>query len=159
MTADWLGIMDQSLSDHSQQVMKLAWDESARLLHEYIGTEHILLGLASDSESWVAELLKSMGASLDRIRSEVEAIIGTGMPGGSPDELGLSQRATRVIEFAREEAKRLGSKLAGPEHLLLGICHEVNSTAAQVLCDLRVSPDSLQKIVWKRLNRGEEVVI
>ena len=156
MTADWLGIMDQSLSDHSQRVMKLAWDESARLLHEYIGTEHILLGLASDSESWVAELLKAMGASLDRIRSEVEAIIGTGMPGASPDELGLSQRAKRVIEFAGEEAKRSGVKFAEPEHLLLGICHEVNCTAVQVLCDLRVSPDSLQKIVWKRLNRGED---
>ena len=146
--------MDASLSGCSLGVMGLARDEASRLHHEYIGTEHILLGIAGQSEGVAAESLKSFGVTLDRIRSGVEGIIGVGPPTASPDDRGVTPRAKQVISFAQEVAALRGSPQVEPEHLLLGVTREVHGVAAQVLRALQASPESVQAKVSELLGGG-----
>ena len=143
--------MNEPLAENSQRVLGLARDEALRLHHEYVGTEHILLGIASVSRGIASEALSSFGVTLDRVRSGVESIIGLGPPSASPDDRGVTPRAKRVIDFAQEEAAQRGSLLVEPEHLLLGVTREVQGVAAQVLRDMKAPPESLQAKVSELL--------
>jgi ATP-dependent Clp protease ATP-binding subunit ClpC len=139
--------MKRPLAERSQRVLGLARDEASRLNHEYVGTEHILLGIASESAGVAFEALSSFGVTLDRVRSGVETIIGLGPPSASPDDRGVTPRATRVIDIAQEEATQRGSPQVEPEDLLLGVTREVQGVAAQVLRDLQAPPESVQEKV------------
>jgi ATP-dependent Clp protease ATP-binding subunit ClpC len=147
--------MGGPLAERSQRVLGLARDGASRLHHEYIGTEHILLGIASESAGVASESLSSFGVTLDRVRSGVETIIGLGPPSASPDDRGVTPRAKRVIDFAQEEAAHRGSPRVEPEHLLLGVTREVQGVAAQVLRDLQVPPESVQEKVSGLLGRRD----
>src|SRR5919204_129093 len=125
-------------NDRAKRVLALAQDEAIRFNHNYIGTEHLLLGLVREGEGVAAQVLRSLGVELNRVRSAVEFIIGRGdhMIVG---EVGLTPRAQKVIELAVDEARRLEQRSIGTEHLLLGLVREGGGIAAGVLESLGVS--------------------
>ncbi|HTE65741.1 MAG TPA: Clp protease N-terminal domain-containing protein, partial [Candidatus Binatia bacterium] len=106
-------------TDRARKVLTLAQDEAQRFNHNYIGTEHLLLGLVREGEGVAARVLENMNVELSKVRTAVEFIIGRG---DRPvvGEVGLTPRAKRVIELAIDEARRLGHNYIGTEHLLLG---------------------------------------
>ncbi len=116
----------------ARKVIALAQEEATRLNHNYIGTEHLLLGLIREGEGIAAKALASMNVDLERARGEVESIIGRG-DRTVVDEIGLTPRAKKTIELAVQEARRLKHRYIGTEHLLLGLIREGEGIAAAVL--------------------------
>jgi ATP-dependent Clp protease ATP-binding subunit ClpC len=148
--------MNEPLTERFSRVMGLAYEEASRLHHEYLGTEHILLGIVRESTGPADEALRSFGVTLELVRSDVERIVGIGPETGSPDELGVSPRAKRVLGFALEEATRCRTPLiVDPEHLLLGITREDQGIAAQVLVNLGAAPAVVRERVMGLLDRGD----
>jgi hypothetical protein len=127
-------------TDGARKVLTLSHDESQRLDHNYLGTEHLLLGLLREEEGTAAEALRNLGMDLEKVRVAVEFIIGRGRQPAT-GEVGLTPRAKRVIELAIDEARRLGHGYIGTEHLLLGLVREGEGIAAGVLESLGVSLD------------------
>ncbi len=127
----------------ARRVLQLAQEEAQRFNHNYIGTEHILLGLVREGDGVAARVLNNLGIELHKVRSAVEFIIGRGdrMVMG---EIGLTPRAKRVIELAVDEARRLNHKFIGTEHLLLGLVREGEGIAAGVLESLGVSLEKVR---------------
>src|SRR5256885_1710713 len=125
-------------NDRAKRVLALAQDEAIRFNHNYIGVEHLLLGLVREGEGVAARVLSSLGVELSRARTSVEFIIGRGDATTSPSEITLSPRTKRVIELAIDEARKLGHSHVGSEHLLLGIVREGESIGAGVLESLGV---------------------
>ena len=119
-------------TDRARKVLTLAQDEAQRFNHNYIGTEHLLLGLVREGEGVAARVLENMNVELAKVRTAVEFIIGRG---DRPvvGEVGLTPRAKRVIELAIDEARRLGHNYIGTEHLLLGILRNDSERAAVLL--------------------------
>jgi ATP-dependent Clp protease ATP-binding subunit ClpC len=117
----------------------LAQEEAQRLGNNYIGTEHILLGIISEGESLAAKVLETLGVNLAKVRQEVEAIVGRGGQ-TVQQEMVFTPRAKRVIELAFEEARQLNHNYIGTEHLLLGLIREGEGVAARVLTNLGVDP-------------------
>jgi hypothetical protein len=140
-------------TDRARKVLTLAQDEAQRFDHNYIGTEHLLLGLVREGDGVAAQALESMGVELAKIRTAVEFIIGRG---GGPvvGEVGLTPRAKRVIELAIDEARRLGHNYIGTEHLLLGLVREGEGIAAGVLESLGVNLDRVRREVIRVLEAG-----
>ncbi len=124
-------------NEQARDVMKLAQEEARSFQHNYIGTEHLLLGLVHQEKSVAAQGLVSLGVDLSRVRKEVEHIIGHG-DRAVPDEISLTPRAKKAIEFAVDEARRLNHDYVGTEHLLLGLLREGEGIAAGVLEQLGV---------------------
>jgi ATP-dependent Clp protease ATP-binding subunit ClpC len=124
--------MFERFTDRARRVVVLAQEEARMLNHNYIGTEHILLGLAHEGESVASKALESLGISLEAVRGEVEEIIGQGesAPAG---QIPFTPRAKKVLELGLREALQLGHNYIGPEHLLLGLVREGKGVAAQVL--------------------------
>src|SRR5574338_33037 len=129
-------------TDRARKVLTLAQDEAQRFNHNYIGTEHLLLGLVREGEGVAARVLENMNVELPKVRTAVEFIIGRG---DRPvvGEVGLTPRAKRVIELAIDEARRLGHNYIGTEHLLLGLVREGEGIAAGVLESLGVNLDKV----------------
>ena len=127
--------MFERFTDRARRVVVLAQDEARELNHNYIGTEHILLGLISEGDGVAAKALESMGISLEAVRSEVVDIIGRGAqpPSG---HIPFTPRAKKVLEYSLREALQLGHKYIGTEHILLGLIREGEGVAAQVLVKL-----------------------
>ncbi|MFO7171583.1 MAG: ATP-dependent Clp protease ATP-binding subunit [Bacillota bacterium] len=123
-------------TERAQRVIVLAQDEARRLGYDYVGTEHLLLGLIREGEGIAAKALQSLGISLEQVRAEVERMIGRGT--ASPrGEIGFTPRAKKVmVELAIEEARLLGHNYVGTEHILLGLIREGEGVAAQVLQNL-----------------------
>src|SRR5260370_288974 len=124
-------------TERARKVLSLAQEEAQRLQHNYIGTEHLLLGLVREGEGVATKVLTSLGVDLNKVRDTVEAMIGRGdriVLG----ELGLTPRAKEVIELAVDEAHRLNHHYIGIEHLLLGLRREGEGIAAQALHSLGV---------------------
>jgi excisionase family DNA binding protein len=119
-------------TNRARHVLALAQEEAMRFRHNYIGTEHLLLGLVREGDGVAGKVLASLGVELDRVRSGVEFIIGRGDQPVS-GEVGLTPRAKRVIKLAVDEARRLGHHFIGTEHLLLGLVREGEGIAAGVL--------------------------
>ena len=111
-------------NDRAKRVLALAQDEAIRFNHNYIGTEHLLLGLVREGEGVAARALSSLGVELSKARSSDEFMIGRGDATTSPNEITLSPRTKKVIELAIDEARKLGHSHVGTEHLLLGIVRE-----------------------------------
>jgi ATP-dependent Clp protease ATP-binding subunit ClpA len=125
----------ERFTDRARRVVVLAQEEARMLNHNYLGTEHLLLGLVHEGEGVAAKVLESLGISLRAVRQQVEEIIGQGQqaPGG---HVPFTPRAKKVVELARREASDLGHSYVGTEHLLLGLVREGEGVAAQVLVKL-----------------------
>ncbi|MBI4580217.1 MAG: hypothetical protein HY718_10975 [Planctomycetes bacterium] len=148
--------MLERFTDRARKVMALANQEAQRLNHEYIGTEHILLGLVKEGSGVGANVLKNLGADLPTIRNEIKKLVG---PGHDPTpilKLPQTPRAKRVLEYAIEEARRLDHNYIGTEHLLLGLLREEASVAARVLTGLGVTLDAARQEVSGLLETGVE---
>ena len=133
----------EKFSERARRVLSLAQEEAQRFNHNYIGTEHILLGLARETDGVAARVMSSLGVELSKVRSAVEFIIGRGER-PSPGDIGLTPRAKKVIELAVDEARRLSHHYIGTEHLLIGIMREGEGVAAGVLESLGVSLDKVR---------------
>src|SRR6266545_801285 len=116
-------------TERARRVLTLAQEEALRFNHNYIGTEHLLLGLVREGEGVAAKVLANLGVELNKVRSAVEFIIGRG-DRAVMGEIGLTPRAKKVIELAVDEARRLGHHYIGTEHLLLGLVREGEGIAA-----------------------------
>ncbi|MFN8585932.1 MAG: Clp protease N-terminal domain-containing protein, partial [Dehalococcoidia bacterium] len=125
-------------TERARRVLTLAQEEAQRFNHNYIGTEHLLLGLVREGDGVAAKVLSNLGVELNKVRSAVEFIIGRGDRATS-GEIGLTPRAKRVIELAVDEARRLNHSYIGTEHLLLGLVREGEGIAAGVLESLGVN--------------------
>jgi len=138
-------------TERARKVLSLAQEEAQRFQHNYIGTEHLLLGLVREGEGVAARVLTSLGAELSQIRQAVEFIIGRGdriVLG----EIGLTPRAKKVIELAVDEARRLNHHYIGTEHLLLGLVREGEGIAAGVLESLGVNLERVRMATINVLN-------
>ena len=140
-------------TDRARKVLTLAQDEAQRFNHNYIGTEHLLLGLVREGEGVAARVLENMNVELAKVRTAVEFIIGRG---DRPvvGEVGLTPRAKKVIELAIDEARRLGHNYIGTEHLLLGLVREGEGIAAGVLESLGVNLDKVRHEVIRVLSQS-----
>jgi ATP-dependent Clp protease ATP-binding subunit ClpC len=131
--------MWEPFTERARRSIVLAQEEAQRLGNNYIGTEHILLGIISEGESLAAKVLENLGVNLAKVRQEVEAIVGRGGQ-TVQQEMVFTPRAKRVIELAFEEARQLNHNYIGTEHLLLGLIREGEGVAARVLTNLGVDP-------------------
>ena len=143
----------EKFSERARRVLSLAQEEAQRFNHNYIGTEHILLGLVRENEGTASKVLGGLGIELNKIRSAVEFIIGKGDTAAS-GEIGLTPRAKKVIELAVDEARRLNHHYIGTEHLLIGLMREGEGVAAGVLESLGVTLDKVRGETNSVLNKG-----
>src|SRR5213076_684874 len=127
--------MFERFTDRARRVVVLAQEEARMLNHNYIGTEHILLGLIHEGEGVAAKSLESLGIALEGVRSQVEEIIGQGQQAPS-GHIPFTPRAKKVLELSLREALQLGHNYIGTEHILLGLIREGEGVAAQVLVKL-----------------------
>jgi ATP-dependent Clp protease ATP-binding subunit ClpC len=139
--------MFDRFTDRAKKVMNLARQEAQRFNHEYLGTEHILLGLVQEGSGVAANVLKNMGIDLNKIRMEVEKIVKTGPSMVTMGQLPFTPRAKKVLELSMEEAGNLGHNYIGTEHLLLGLIKENEGIAAQVLLNLGVKLEDVREEV------------
>jgi ATP-dependent Clp protease ATP-binding subunit ClpA len=142
--------MFERFTDRARRVVVLAQEESRMLNHNYIGTEHILLGLISEGDGVAARVIKTMGISLEAVRSQVEDVIGQGSAAPT-GHIPFTPRAKKVLELSLREALQLGHNYIGTEHLLLGLVREGEGVAAQVLQNLGAELDRLRRQVIETL--------
>jgi len=138
-------------TDRARRVVVLAQEEARMLCHNYIGTEHILLGLIGEGEGVAAKALESLGISLEAVRQQVEEIIGRGQQ-APPGHIAFTPRAKKVLELALREAQQLGHNYIGTEHILLGLIGEGEGVAAQVLVKLGADLDRVRQQVTQLLH-------
>jgi ATP-dependent Clp protease ATP-binding subunit ClpA len=141
-------------NDRAKRVLALAQDEAIRFNHNYIGAEHLLLGLVREGEGVAARVLDSLGVELSKVRQAVEFTIGRGDATASPSEITLTPRVKKIIELAIDEARKLGHSNVGTEHLLLGVVREGESIASGVLQSLGVKLETVREQVIAALGRG-----
>jgi ATP-dependent Clp protease ATP-binding subunit ClpC len=140
-------------TERARRVLTLAQEEAQRFNHNYIGTEHLLLGLVREGDGVAAKVLANLGVELSKVRSAVEFIIGRGER-TSPAEIGLTPRAKKVIELAVDEARRLSHHYIGTEHLLLGLVREGEGIAASVLESLGVNLERVRAETTRILSQS-----
>jgi len=143
--------MFDRFTDRARRVMGLARQEAQRFNHEYIGTEHILLGLIQEGSGVAASVLRNLDIDLDKIRREVEKIVQSGPSMVTMGQLPFTPRAKKVLELAVEEASSLGHNYIGTEHLLLGLIRENEGVAAQVLLNLGLKLEDVREEVLELL--------
>lgn len=134
--------------------MQLANQEAQRLNHEFIGTEHILLGLVKDGNSVAAAVLKGLDVKLGKVRHEVEKRVAKGPDRVEMGRLPMTPRGKKVIEYAIEEAKAIGHNYVSTEHILLGLLRESEGIAAMVLTDLGVKLEEAREEVFLLLGKA-----
>ena len=149
--------MFERFTDRARRVVVLAQEEARMLNHNYIGTEHILLGLIHEGEGVAAKALESLGISLEAVRSQVEEIIGQGQQAPS-GHIPFTPRAKKVLELSLREALQLGHNYIGTEHILLGLIREGEGVAAQVLVKLGADLNRVRQQVIQLLSgyQGKE---
>ncbi|QWC86111.1 ATP-dependent Clp protease ATP-binding subunit [Nocardioidaceae bacterium] len=149
--------MFERFTDRARRVVVLAQEEARMLSHNYIGTEHILLGLIHEGEGVAAKALESLGISLEAVRAQVEEIIGQGQQAPS-GHIPFTPRAKKVLELSLREALQLGHNYIGTEHILLGLIREGEGVAAQVLVKLGADLNSVRQQVIQLLSgfQGKE---
>jgi len=147
--------MFDRFTDRAKKVMSFARQEAMKFNHEYIGTEHILLGLVQEGSGVAANVLKNMTIDLEKIRHEVEKIVKTGPSMVTMGQLPFTPRAKKVLELSMEEASQLSHNYIGTEHLLLGLIRENEGIAAQVLMNLGVKLDEVREEVLEFLGASE----
>ncbi|MEM9368812.1 MAG: ATP-dependent Clp protease ATP-binding subunit [Planctomycetota bacterium] len=148
--------MYERFTDRARKVMQLANQEAQRFNHEYIGTEHILLGLVKEGSGVAANVLKNLEVDLRKIRLEVEKLVQSGPEMVTVGKLPQTPRAKKVIEYSMEEARNLNHSYVGTEHILLGLLREQEGVAAQVLMNLGLKLDDVREEVLNLLGHGLE---
>ncbi len=148
--------MYERFTDRARKVMQLANQEAQRFNHEYIGTEHILLGLVKEGSGVAANVLKNLDVDLRKIRLEVEKLVQSGPDMVTMGKLPQTPRAKKVIEYAIEEARNLSHNYVGTEHLLLGLLREDEGVAAQVLRNLGLKLEDVREEVLNLLGHNLE---
>ncbi len=148
--------MFERFTDRARKVMALANQEAQRFNHEYIGTEHILLGLVKEGSGVGANVLKNLEVDLRKVRLEVEKLVKAGPEMVTMGKLPQTPRAKKVIEYAIEEARNLNHNYVGTEHLLLGLLREHDGVAAQVLMNLGLKLEEVREEVLNLLGAGTE---
>lgn len=148
--------MFERFTDRARKVMALANQEAQRFNHEYIGTEHILLGLVKEGSGVGANVLKNLDVDLRKVRLEVEKLVKSGPETVTMGKLPQTPRAKKVIEYAIEEARNLNHNYVGTEHLLLGLLREQDGVAAQVLMNLNLRLEDVREEVLNLLGATEE---
>jgi ATP-dependent Clp protease ATP-binding subunit ClpC len=152
--------MVERFTDRARNVMQLADAEARRLGHEYLGTEHVLVGLVQEGTGVAAYVLNELGVDTAKVRQEIAKIIVS--PGEGSilplDRVPQTPRAKRVVEFAIEEARALKHDYVGTEHLLLGLLREDEGVGAQVLMNLGLDPAIVWKAVREKLGVGEQAL-
>lgn len=137
--------MSSRFTERAQRVILVAEEEAKRLNHDYVGTEHVLLGMIAIGEGVAVQVLSNLGVDLRMIRPEIEKIVGHGDHIMLLDNIPFTPRAKKVLEFAVQEAVDLGYSHVGTEHLLLGLIREEEGMAAQVLSNLGVRLDIVRE--------------
>jgi len=148
--------MYERFTDRARKVMQLANQEAQRFNHEYIGTEHVLLGLVKEGSGVAANVLKNLDVDLKKIRLEVEKIVQSGPDMVTMGKLPQTPRAKKVIEYSIEEARNLNHNYVGTEHILLGLLREQEGVAAQVLMNLGLKLEEVREEVLNLLGHGPE---
>jgi ATP-dependent Clp protease ATP-binding subunit ClpC len=148
--------MYERFTERARKVMQLANQEAQRFNHEYIGTEHILLGLVKEGSGVAANVLKNLDIDLRKIRTEVEKLVQSGPEMVTMGKLPQTPRAKKVIEYAMEEARNLNHNYVGTEHILLGLLREQEGMAAQVLMNLGLKLEEVREEVLNLLGHGLE---
>ena len=148
--------MFERFTDRARKVMALANQEAQRFNHEYIGTEHILLGLVKEGSGVGANVLKNLDVDLRKVRLEVEKLVKAGPEMVTMGRLPQTPRAKKVIEYAIEEARNLNHNYVGTEHLLLGLLREHDGVAAQVLMNLGLKLEEVREEVLNLLGAGSD---
>jgi len=147
-----MGSRFEKFSERARRVLSLAQEEAQRFNHNYIGTEHILLGLVRETDGVAARVLSNLGVDLNKVRSAVEFIIGRG-DRPAQGEIGLTPRAKKVVELAVDEARRMTHTYIGTEHLLIGLLREGEGVAAGVLESLGVTLDKVRSETHRILSQ------
>ncbi len=148
--------MYERFTDRARKVMQLANQEAQRFNHEYIGTEHVLLGLIKEGSGVAANVLKNLDVDLRKIRLEVEKLVQSGPDMVTMGKLPQTPRAKKVIEYSMEEARNLNHNYVGTEHILLGLLREQEGVAAQVLMNLGLRLEEVREEVLNLLGHGIE---
>src|SRR5688572_19258321 len=148
--------MYERFTDRARKVMQLANQEAQRFNHEYIGTEHVLLGLIKEGSGVAANVLKNLDIDLRKIRLEVEKLVQSGPDMVTMGKLPQTPRAKKVIEYSMDEARNLGHNYVGTEHILLGLLREQEGVAAQVLMNLGLKLEDVREEVLNLLGHGME---
>ncbi len=148
--------MFERFTDRARKIMALANQEAQRFNHEYIGTEHILLGLVREGSGVGANVLKNLDVDLRKVRLEIEKLVKSGPDMVTMGKLPQTPRAKKVIEYAIEEARALNHNYVGTEHLLLGLLRESEGVAAQVLMNLGLKLEKVREEVLNLLGAGLE---
>jgi hypothetical protein len=147
--------MYERFTDRARKVMQLANQEAQRFNHEYVGTEHVLLGLIKEGTGVAANVLLNLDVHLRKVRQEVEKVVQAGPELVTMGKLPQTPRAKLAISYAIEEAQHLDHNYVGTEHLLLGLLREQEGTAAQVLMNLGLKLEVVRKEVLKVLGRSK----
>jgi ATP-dependent Clp protease ATP-binding subunit ClpC len=148
--------MYERFTDRARKVMQLANQEAQRFNHEYIGTEHVLLGLIKEGSGVAANVLKNLDVDLRKIRLEVEKLVQSGPDMVTMGKLPQTPRAKKFIEYSMEEARNLNHNYVGTEHILLGLLREQEGVAAQVLMNLGLKLEEVREEVLNLLGHGLE---
>jgi ATP-dependent Clp protease ATP-binding subunit ClpC len=141
----------QRFTERARRVVVLAQEEARRLRHNYIGTEHLLLGVLREEEGVGARVLASLGVTLDGVRAQVGSIVGQGDE-VTTGQIPFTPRAKRVLELSLREALALGHDYIGTEHLLLGLVREREGVAAKILLDLDIDAERIRERTFELLS-------
>jgi len=147
----------ERFTDRARKVMQLANQEAQRFNHEYVGTEHLLLGLIKEGSGVAANVLKNLDIDLRKIRHEVEKVVRSGPDTVTMGRLPQTPRSKKVLEYAMEEARNLNHNYVGTEHILLGLLREQEGVAAQVLMNLGLQLEKVRHEVLNLLGHGIDV--
>jgi ATP-dependent Clp protease ATP-binding subunit ClpC len=145
--------MFERFTDRARRVVVLAQEEARMLMHDYVGTEHILLGLSHEGEGVAAKALESLGISLEAVRQQVEEIIGQGQQARS-GHIPFTARAKKVLDLSLREALQLGHNYIGTEHILLALVREGDGVAAQALVRLGADLNRVRRQVIQLTKGG-----
>jgi ATP-dependent Clp protease ATP-binding subunit ClpC len=141
----------ERFTERARQVVVLAQEEARALRHNFIGTEHVLLGLLREEQGIAARVLESLGVTIEAAREQVVRIVGRGDDEPAPGQIPFTPRAKKVLDLALREALSLGHNWIGTEHVLLGLAREDDGVAMQILLDHGVTSDRIRDEVIRML--------
>jgi ATP-dependent Clp protease ATP-binding subunit ClpC len=145
----------ERFTERARQVVVLAQDEARLLKHNYIGTEHILLGLLREEEGLAARVLGSLDITVEEVRAQIARVIGQGDEPVRTGQIPFTPRAKKVLELALKEALALNHKYIGTEHVLLGLVRESEGVAARILLDFDVDAEKVRKAIIRMLGGAQ----
>lgn len=147
--------MAKRFTENAQKIILIAQEEAKRLNHDYVGTEHILLGLSAIEGTVSHKILSNLGVSFRKVRQEIEKMVGIGDTIMLLGEIPFTPRAKKVLEFSVEESQMLGTEHIGTEHILLGLIREEEGMAGKILANLGLNLDAVRDTVLNFLGDAE----